>query len=462
MKTLISTLLCFIVSLTFGQKIIEPEAPVEKYTIEKMVTKQTSTINIPFNLTMTEVENQINKSITGLIYEDNSYTDNDNDNFKCRVWKKNKIIFTGVQGNVFDYSVPLKIWAEKGIGALGFMSYQSTEFEMILKFSSTFGIQPDWSFQTITNANGFDWITKPAIKIGGVDVPITAVIGKIISNNHAMFARKIDESVKSNINIRPYVLKAWETASQPFLISEEYKTWLKVTPLDISMAPLVTVNKVIQSTINLKVITETNLGEKPIITKSPLPNLKIAPQKESTFDMAILNEVPYVEATAIAKKMFVGQKYEFQDGKFKTEILGIDIYGSEDKLVIKADMKGSVKGTIFMKGIPVYDSTKKMIVLSNLDYDLKTKNVLVKAANWMIEGKLAKMFESKFGMPLTDLMKMAKTNVEETLSKPLSKGIKMDGEIQEIMPNKIYLTPTSMVIVVKTKGKLSLKIDGID
>lgn len=465
MKNLLTSLLLVLtITKAYCQKNeIKTEAPEENYTIQKVITKQQSNINIPLSIAMVDIENQINKTISGLIFEDNSYTDNDNDNFKCKVWKKDKIIFTAAKNNVFDFTVPLKIWAEKGVGAFGLMAYQNTEFEMKLKFTTSFSINPDWSFQTITNPNGFEWITKPVLKFSSIEVPIAPIIGKVISSNHTMFARKIDESVKANISLKPYIKQAWETASQPYLISEEYKTWMKLTPIEIAMAPLNANGKVIQSNLNLKVFTETLIGEKPIVASTTnVPNLKIANITDNNFEIALSNEVPYTEATALAKKMFIGQKYEFQNGKFIIEVLDLDIFGSEEKLVIKTDLKGSVKGTVYMKGTPVYDSTKKMIVLTNLDYDLKTKNALLKAANWMLEGKLTKMFQESFGMPVGELITYAKQNIEETLSKPLSKGIKMDGEIISIIPDKVYLTPTSIISTVQAKGKLSLKIDGID
>ena len=95
-----------------------PEAPEEKYLQDTvLVQKVFSNISIPFNISMSDIERQINTSITGLIYEDNSYTDEGNDNFKCKVWKKSNIIITAATNDVFDFTVPIKVWAEKGIGA---------------------------------------------------------------------------------------------------------------------------------------------------------------------------------------------------------------------------------------------------------------------------------------------------------------------------------------------------------
>lgn len=110
--------LFFFSSTVFGQKSM-PEAPVENYLQDTvLVQKIPSTISIPFDIAMSDIEKQINSTVNGLIYEDNSYTDDSNDNFKCKVWKKSNILITAATNDVFDFTVPIKVWAEKGIGVL--------------------------------------------------------------------------------------------------------------------------------------------------------------------------------------------------------------------------------------------------------------------------------------------------------------------------------------------------------
>ena len=75
-----------------------------------------SGISIPVVIPMAEINRLINQSINGVIYEDKSYTDNNNDQFKTRVEKKRKYSNTGLTNNRIMISVPLKIWAEKGYG----------------------------------------------------------------------------------------------------------------------------------------------------------------------------------------------------------------------------------------------------------------------------------------------------------------------------------------------------------
>ena len=90
-----------------------PEAPKESYLYKgKQVEKNISTIGIPFEITMTDVERQINANIKDLVYEDNSMEDNNYDNFMCKVYKRENIVVT-TQNEAFTFTVPLKVWAKE-------------------------------------------------------------------------------------------------------------------------------------------------------------------------------------------------------------------------------------------------------------------------------------------------------------------------------------------------------------
>lgn len=456
-------IVCVFFSFNVEAQKANPEAPVEKYLQDTvLVQKIPSNISIPFDISMNDIEKQINSTVTGLIYEDNSYTDDNNDNFKCKVWKKSNIVITAATNDVFDFTVPIKVWAEKGIGAFGIMKYIPLEFEMNLKFSTKFTIKPDWSVQTFTTPNGYEWITKPKLNVG-FDVPLDFIVGKIIDNNHSKFAKSLDDAVAKNMSIKPYVIQAWNAALQPYLVSEEFHTWVKITPLEISMIPLSTAGRNIKSILGIKAYTETLTCERPFspFVVSTVPNLKIVTGIPNDFQVGLMSDVLFSEAAAVAKSKFLGQKYEFHEGKYKIEITDLDVFGSNEYLVIKADIVGSLKGSVYIKGIPVYDPAKKMVVLSNSQFDIKTKNILAKAAAWLLEGKLEKMIQDEYGLPVDELITYAKQNVESAMNTEYRKGVKLSGKIDSIVPDKVYLTPTSIIAVVLAKGKVELKVDGL-
>ena len=86
-----------------------------------------SSISVPISLPISEIQRLTNQSITGTLYEDQSYENNNNDQLKTKVEKDGEIVMKALTNNRLLFSVPLKIWAEKGIGTLGLYSYQQTK-----------------------------------------------------------------------------------------------------------------------------------------------------------------------------------------------------------------------------------------------------------------------------------------------------------------------------------------------
>ena len=78
-----------------------------------------SSISVPISLPISEIQRLTNQSITGTLYEDQSYENNNNDQLKTKVEKDGEIMMKALTNNRLLFSVPLKIWAEKGIGTLG-------------------------------------------------------------------------------------------------------------------------------------------------------------------------------------------------------------------------------------------------------------------------------------------------------------------------------------------------------
>jgi hypothetical protein len=451
------------ISIVLAQKNVE-HVLEESYIEEKVfLEKKPSIISIPFEISIEDLQNQINNGMPDLIFEDNSFTDNNNDDFKAKVWRKGNLIFTSIKEDVFFYEVPLKIWAQKRISAFGISQAPATEFEIKLKFSSKFSISPNYNIETLTNSNGFVWITKPSLKTTYVEIPISAIIGKLIDNNQAMFAKEIDKTIYENFSLKPYISSAWQSASKPFLASQEYNTWVKIEPQEIFMTPLKSSGQNLKSTLGIKVLVETSVGTPKLSekTETKIPNLRPVNTIPEVFEISLFNVISYEEASNISNKMFGGQKYEFKNGKYKIEITNISIFGSNEYIVLQTTTKGSFKGTIFIKGIPVYDKSSNSVLLTNTQIDIKTKNFLHKAASWLLEGTLEKKVEKEFSIPLNEIIGFAKESVLSTINSDFAKGIKMKGEILEIVPNEVKVSPDGILATINSKAKVQLIIKGM-
>ena len=421
-----------------------------------------STIAVPIDIDYVDIERMLNQSVTGLIYEDNSYADNDQDEFKIKVWKKGNITIKPNTTNQLKISVPLKVWAEKGIGALGYVSYQATEFELILNFKTVFSIRPDWVIKTVTTPDGYTWVTKPVLKYKYVDVPITPIVANVLDKQHPMFAKKIDEQVVTALDMKPYALQVWNLLNTPFQLSEEYESWLTIRPSSVQMTPLKAQKNNIVSTIGLNVISETSVGKKPVTSlntaSSQVPNLTLVKDVPSTFSVETVADISYSYASELANKSFQFQKIDFLNGKKSVVVDEIIVMHEADMMILSTKLSGDVKGTVIIEGHPYYDSLAQRLALKDVVFQLKTKNLFQKSASWLFNGKIETMIEKDYGIPVGDMIKLANTSLLSTLNQTPYPGVIMKGTVASFKPTEVVLKEDGITILILTKGQMGVKL----
>ena len=444
---------------------LNPKAPKETYNTTEMEVRNErylSTVHVPVSIALADVERQINAQVSGLIYEDNSLEDNNNDQFMTKVWKRGTILVTA-EDSLFHFTVPLKIWAKAGVSVLGFMQYKETEFEIDLRFKTKFDLDPDWSVHTQTQADGYGWVRKPTVNVIGLNIPITNIVSRLIDRNLGTITKSIDQQVRRNTDLRTPVLKAWNTLREPYLISEKYRTYFQVVPKRVLITPLRFEGRVIRATIGIEGYTLTTTGAKPDVRPAvSLPDLTVVSQVKDDFQIGLLSEATYAEAAKLAAEEFVGKSFSFSDNRYSITITSMDMYGQNDNLIIKAGLTGTLDGDIYLKGRPYYDAMSQTISLKDLQYDLDTKNVLARSANWLLKGTFARTLEKQLTIPIgSQLADMQKLLQAQLKNNRIAKGVTIDGQLDEIRPDQVYLTPTALLAVVNARGRVNVNVEGL-
>lgn len=421
-----------------------------------------SSVSIPVALPISEIQRLVNQQITGVIYEDQSF-ENNNDQLKTKIEKDGNIAIKALINNRLMFSVPLKIWAEKGVGTLGVYSYQQTNFRVIMNFISSLEFQPNWSLKTSTITAGFVWKEKPVLDFGKIKIPITSIIEGILTKQQKEFTSVIDTQIQQKMNLQPYLVLAWNNFAAPIQVSEEYNTWLKITPQTIKMSPLEVYADKIKSTISIDLFSETFTGIKPIGNQivNTIPNYTPAQNLGNLFLLKTTANIPFSEATNIAKKQFEGKEFDFNNGKDKIKVEQIKVYPENENIVIEVVSSGKVNGISFIKGVPVYDAQKHKIGFTKTDFRLKTRNVFQKFLTSMFEGKIVKMIEQDYGIPLLDIENSSKKSIEESFNKEYHTGLKLQGKVLGLKPSQFLINPDFITTVIDINAQMNMKIEGL-
>ena len=435
------------------------QSSIPVYTLPKIK----SNITLPVSLPVSEINNLINQSVKGVLYEDQSYTDNNNDQFKVRVEKQGNIAIKALSNNRLMISVPLKIWAEKGYGTLGYYMYQDTNFNLIMNFITSLAVTPDWKLSTKTTTAGFVWTQKPVLDYGKVKIPIASFIESVLKEQQNKFTTVIDQQIKSQFNLQPQLVMAWNQFSKPINVSQEYNTWLKISPQNTYMTPLQVFQDKIKTTVGIDLFSETFVGKMPLPTKdvTSIPNFVVKPDLQNIFNLQTTANISFDEATKIARQQFLNKEFPLNSEKNKVKVDDIKVYGEKENIVIEVKTQGGVTGTAFIKGKPAYDVQSHKIVLTQTDFNLKTKNFFQKALTVLFEGKIRKMIEKDYGIPLLDIENSSKKSLMESFNKEYYKGIRLQGNVIELKPTQFLISESYITVVIDTKAQLQMNISGL-
>jgi len=127
-----------------------------------------------------------------------------------------------------------------------------------------------------------------------------------------------------------------------------------------------------------------------------------------------------------------------------------------------ADITGSYKGRVYFTGNLVYNPTKMAVEITEPDFDVKTKNTLVKSANWLMHGLILKKIAPYLTYPMkADIDKM-KTEVNQMLSNyPIYNGVSLQGKLNSLSVTSLSLVPGAVRIQANVKGNVALKVQDL-
>ncbi|WP_159800992.1 DUF4403 family protein [Flavobacterium sp. MK4S-17] len=465
MKRIALSCLLFMLTAVFitgcsTAKRIEALKPEPSDNAPVVYETSTSFINVPVTITLGDIETQLNKFLSGLIYEDKDIND---DNIAMKVWKTAPIKFTETKGRL-QTVVPIKVTAnvKYGASALGISLYDTREVNLdaVVTFNSKVGLS-NWKMTTVTSIESLEWKESPTVTVGGKKIAITYLINPAVKLFKSQIEQELDKAIHKATDFKPQVLEALQTISNPFMANEQYETWFKLNPVELYVTDAVLTNKQITMEMGLKCTMQTMVGQKPKSSfKKEDVVLKAVSKMPDKVNVNIAAVSTYASASGIITKNFKGQ--EFGSGKKKVTVQKVELWGKEGKIIIALDLTGSINGTIYLSGYPSYNPATKEIYFDQLDYVLNTKSVLLKTANWLAEGYILKKIEESCRYSIKDNLEEGRKNLMPYISNysPME-GIFINGSINELEFDKVQVTNKAIIAFLKGTGKIDLKINGM-
>lgn len=471
-KSRILTLLTFLISLVADSQKINPEHPDLSPTNFHLDSLPTSEINIPIQINLTPLYAMAEKSVDTVFTSPNYPDDWVQDGCDIRY----KYIFR---------RSPLVMKAAGPSLTLGFMGYykivgstrlcvngtvlspwtpacrcgfNEAERRVNVSFSNTVSVQPDFKFKLNIIRNEPQPLDKCEVCFWGQD--ITKQVMKGLTSELDDAKKDLDKRY-GTVDLKSKFQQVWDKLNTVYNIHG--LGWLQINPQRFRINNLYAQNDSLNIFLGLTARPVISF-ERPVEKSSWVPNIGSFGRKTG-FSIYMDAVLSYDSLSNILNQQLAGKEFEFKKFLFKKKFVidNCSVYGANsEKLVIKIIFSGTNQGVIYLLGKPIYNADKRRIEVTDIDFDIKSKNFLLGNADWLFDKKITKEIGKKAQFDCSAYVDTAKTNINKQLNQEWVKGVRSYGNISDIKLIGIYSMQQYLVLRSNCTGDLSVKVDSIN
>ncbi|WP_162944955.1 DUF4403 family protein [Flavisolibacter nicotianae] len=332
------------------------------------------------------------------------------------------------------------------------------ERKVAIGFTSTFNLQPNYVLQTKIVRKEPVAQDKCEVCFWGQDVTKDVLDGL---KKELDASKKAMEDSFSVINLKPYLQQAWNLLNDAYTIPGIGT--FRLNPKNIRMQNLSASNDLLNMSIGITASPVVSFI-KAAPASTPLPDLTAA-NSPGGFSIFLEAALQYDSLSRVVNGYMAGKRFDLSEGLFARHIVvdNVTLAGnSEGNLLIKLDFSGSFNGSAFFNGRPTYNAATQTIEVQNLDYDLQTKNLLLKTAKWLFNGKIESELKKAASIPLGTYFASAQKSLNGYLNREWAKGIKGSGTVKDLHLVSAEALPQHLLIKTACAGDLRVQVSEIN
>ncbi len=265
---------------------------------------------------------------------------------------------------------------------------------------------------------------------------ISQDIGKALQNAQTRYddiqAKELNLVLAGFSNLLPKATDIWGLVQNPIYIDKGI--WLLINPDSVSTG---IINADPQKPYRFNTVLEMTahpalyFGDHPHEPKKPLPPLQVYQPGRTGFTAISNVDIDFGQADRILNdpKLGIVGKPIPGTGEHKLKVRKLRLYGAAGKIVIETHLDYDpllvnlsdkpAHMVIYFRGTPRYNVKTQTITMRDLDFDIKTNDFLVQAAEWIIKSDIRKELRHKARIPIGPAMKKLKERMNVVLNCPV-------------------------------------------
>lgn len=319
-----------------------------------------------------------------------------------------------------------------------------------ISYKTAVNFLPTYQVNTVTSLQRFNTLGScPAtiIRINALPTLQSKLNGTMVG-----LGQKVDEKIAS-INYRSQVAQAWVQLNKEISIGSF--GFLNINPKQLRLSNLDINSKQLNVTLGMSCLPVVNIVSQPSAI-SPLPDLNVCKLGDG-FNLLADVTVDYIILSTNLDKQVQGKEIKIGNRKFiitRGKVYG----GGNSKIIVELTFRGTREGTIYFTGTPVYDKTTNKLTVPDLDFELQTRSLLLRAAAWILNARITNELRSAVQFDITSILANVKTTIETNLTKQISANVSSTCYITDVNLVGIFPTHDNLIIRPLLIGDLSVDV----
>ena len=336
--------------------------------------------------------------------------------------------------------------------------FSEPERRVNVSFSNSVTVMPDYKVKLAVKRNEPQPLDKCEVCFWGQDITKQVMKGLVAELD---ISKKDMEKTYGSVDLKPRFQQVWDQLNKVYNLYG--LGWLQINPQKFRINNLFVKN----DSLNIFL----GLSARPVISfEQPAEKTSWVPamggfSRQQGFSLFLDAILSYDSLGRIMNDKLKGKEFDFKKAFIKKKFI-IDscrIYGGGfDKLVIKVNFSGTNQGVVYLVGKPVYKKDSRTIEVENIDFDIKSKNILLGSADWLFDKKITREISKYARFELGAYIDSAKLTMNTQLNQEWIKGIRSNGAIRDISLIGLYPLQGHLVIRSNCTGDLSVKVDTVN
>jgi Domain of unknown function (DUF4403) len=437
-----------------------PAAPCDDQSLE--IPMDTSFLSTALVIPTQLIEDKLNSAVRRDILND--FDGNKVGKTKLKVTRLG-LITVQWKDNVATYQAPLLVLVEQQIVPKKILPLPrslaiKTEFSLQLVFETTLHIGPDWKLQPKTKFVSFKWLSE--VKALGGLINLKKIVERRLRRQMPTILNNMDEEIRTKVHLDRGMTRVWRKIQKPIRINRNSEVvWLKINPIRFEVGKIKSKADSLYVQGRLSATTETLFGDNPQYSiDSTLPLLVKRSKLPNDAYLYMLSEIPISDISDIVHHKLGGKTFEILGRQLKVK--QADLCGCGSNLVLHLNLSGDMKGDIYLQGKPHYDADSQRIVIHNFDFEVKTQEVLLASADWLLHSSFKQQIEAVLNVELAGQIAKIPDAITQGIEKGRA-GKKMDFSIEhwDFRPQQIWVRPTNIATLIIVNARVRIELEKI-